>query len=374
MPPNDHKALVSATPGLEEVLSAELSELGHRGRVVPAGVELDLSTKVLLHVLIHTRIGARVTVRLASSTKVRNLETLAKLVRGLPWKDYVVAGQEVQVRATLKGAALRHRDTAQRKVQLAIVDALRGPRLPGRRPPREPLLVVLRGDGDRFTISVDASGELLHRRGWRKATAKAPLRENLAAATLRLAGWTPGMALVDPMCGSGTFAIEAAQWVAGIAPGARRDFAVQHWPSMDRRLYTSALSQARQARATRISAPILSADRDPGAVQATRSNASRAGVQRLVRVVHSPFAELEPPAGEPGLIVINPPWGQRLKGSDKAAVFAHIGQVARARWTGWRLAVLLPDARLRAKVDRRLEEVADFKSGGVRLKLVAGQV
>jgi putative N6-adenine-specific DNA methylase len=209
---------------------------------------------------------------------------------------------------------------------------------------------------DKASISVDSSGELLHRRGWRQQVARAPIRENLAAAVLRVAGWRPGDALVDPMCGSGTLAIEAAAWAAGRAPGGSRAFAFERWPCHSQKIWKKSKvhrpPSGRQA--------VVAADRDPGAVRAAKGNVARAGLDGRVSIVHSAFADLDPPPGEPGWIVANPPYGQRLGAS--AGVVRHILEVHRSRWRGWSLALLVPDALARGTELRR---VANFKNGGI---------
>ena len=355
-------ALASITPGLEDALLGELTDLGLAARRVDGGVEFLADPASVYAVNLHSRLAARVTVRLGRGS-ARNLDALAQLVRSLPWRDFVRPGQPVEVRFSSSGSRLRHREPAQRKVALAIADALRGPRLPGPRPPRESLQVVVRVVGDRATVSVDSSGELLHRRGWRRATAKAPLRENLAAAILHLAGWVPGQPLVDPMCGSGTFAVEAAPVAIGKAPGARRSFAFEHWPTHDARLWRRLQGEARLLPVLDAGAPIVAADRDAGAVAAARSNADRAGVGGRVQVVERALQEHAPPAGPVGLLVVNPPYGRRVRGGQRT--FPLLGRALREDWAGWGGAVLLPDPRFKSALGADFEERAKFKNGGV---------
>ncbi len=261
----------------------------------------------------------------------------------------------------------------ERKVVRAIGDALRGPRLPGPRAPRDPVLVVLRVVKDMVDVSVDASGEALHRRGWRKAIARAPIRENLAAAVLRLAEWSPGEALVDPMCGSGTFPIEAASVSAGLAPGRARTFAFERWPEHDPAAWRASRASAR-ANPVGIGV-ILGSDRDAAAMIATRANAARAGIEGRILLDTASFAELEPPDCSPGLVVINPPYGKRLQAGRASAVYRDLGRVLRERWSRWRLAVLVPERRLLGPLGiKGVEPTVTFSNGGVRVSLCVGQV
>jgi putative N6-adenine-specific DNA methylase len=262
-----------------------------------------------------------------------------------------------------------HKGALENKVELAIRDALRGPRLPGPRPPHEPVPVLVHAEGDLVRVSVDASGDLLHRRGWRQETAKAPLRENLAAAVLRLAGWAPGEPLVDPMCGSGTFPIEAATIAMGRAPGAGRTFAFERWPGLDQAAVRKVRAAAGALQVLDRAALIAGSDRDPGAVRAAVGNARRAGVADRVRLDERRFEELVPPP-VPGLIVSNTPYGERV-GSGQ---IGWIAQALRARWAGWRVALLVPPSAKRVLTPLGLEEVAGFRNGGIPVRVLVGAI
>lgn len=359
---------VQGVPGLEPALADELAELGLRGRIEVGGVELPADARAMWAVHLHSRLAGRVWVRVARFGATQ-LEQLAAGVRRAPWSRWAHPRQPVEVRVASSGSRLRHREAIEKKVAHAIADALRGPRLPTGRPPREPVGVLVRIVDDRVEVSVDASGDLLHRRGWRQATAKAPLRENLAAAVLRLVGWAPGEALVDPMCGSGTFPIEAATIAMGLPPGGARGFAFERWPSHDAAAW--AAFQRRRPAVLDTSAPIVGTDRDPGAVEAARGNARRARVADRVVLRAVDFRDLEPPAPT-GLLVANPPYGERVSGA--APVFAELGRTLRARWAGWRFALLVPDRGLLGRLRLPTRELARFRNGGIPVALVAGEV
>ena len=324
----------SVNPGLEEALMDELTDLGFEPRRLDGGCEVKVDATGLYAIQLWSRLAGKVLVRVAS-VDAPNLQILAKAVSLLPWRDYVVAGQPVDVRVKTTRSRIRRSDNAARKVEHAITDALRGPRKPGPRPPKEPMPVAVRIEGNRATISVDASGELLHKRGWRQATASAPLRENIAACVLRLAGWMPGETLVDPMCGSGTFAIEAAGIAAGHAPGANRAFACERWPSFDAQRFGALKAEAAIPNPV-ARGRIIASDRDERAIAAANDNARRAGVHSAIEFRHARLDELEPPQ-EKGLIVVNPPWGRRLGFKDRQRVFGAMGRTLRENWPGWNL-------------------------------------
>jgi len=193
-------------------------------------------------------------------------------------------------------------------------------------------------------VSVDASGDLLHRRGWRLSAGRAPLRETLAAGVLALAGYDPERPLVDAMCGAGTFAIEAAAIAASRAPGLGRGFAFERWPGFDRALWERLRGEAERAQHPP-PAPILGWDRDAAVLDRARENAARAGFSEAITFAPTPLAAWRLPQGLlPGLVVINPPYGRRLATPAAArSLLRQIGQALRAHFGGWRAAVLLVD-------------------------------
>ncbi|MCB9663084.1 MAG: hypothetical protein H6732_03155 [Alphaproteobacteria bacterium] len=351
-------------PGLEELLVAELAELGVRATQVEGGATFPATPQALATVLVWSRIAGRVLVRVGSGP-ARSLEELARGVRSLPWPTLTRPRQPLDVDVAGGSRHLHRRDVIARKVEHAVADALRVPGSWSGPPPRTPLGVLVRLDGDRAEVSVDAGGGLLHRRGWRPRTAKAPLRENLAAALLRGAGWRPGEALVDPMCGSGTIPLEAARQAAGFSPRTGWTYAAASWGKEHAR----ALAAAEGRRPKAVPTAILAADRDVGAIRATEGNARQAGVADRVRVLHASLEDLEPPRG-PGLVIANLPYGQRVGTADAlAGRYGAWGHVLRERWDGWRLAFLAADPVALQRLDRRAEVVLRFRHGGIRVVL-----
>jgi putative N6-adenine-specific DNA methylase len=239
-------------------------------------------------------------------------------------------------------------------------------------------LVVVRAVNDRFTVSVDSSGAPLHERGWRQAIAKAPLRESVAAGLLVAAGWDRTTPLVDPMCGSGTIAIEAALIAAGVAPAAGRELAFRFWPGFEPGTWASVAAEIQNLRSEAGDPPrIVAVDRDAGAVDSARANAERAGVADLIEWRTAPIAELEPPdgaGGRPGLLVANPPWGGRLDGGDMRNLYATLGRVASEGFGGWSLGVLVADRTLARQVRPGLAEALQLDLGGRRAWFLTGRL
>jgi putative N6-adenine-specific DNA methylase len=361
---------VGVAVGLEDALVEELTGLGLEGVAEEGAVVCRATPAQLRAVHLWSRLAARVSVVLGQFP-AQTLEQLGAGVRRLDWAPFVHPHQPLDVHAAARASRLRMKEPVAKKVSHAIADALRGPRVAAGRPPRTPAGVLVRLVQDRAELSIDASGEPLHRRGWRLETAKAPIRENLAAAILHLAGWHPGEPLVDPMCGSGTFAIEAASVSLGIAPGAGRRFAFTDWPSHDARAWSR--EQPGGATPLDAAAPIWASDRDAGAVRATEANAARARVTARIRVQQLAFAHLQPPAPT-GLVVCNPPYGERIARGAGAEGVRDLGVALRARWSGWRFAVLLADARLRGALGLENTELAGFSNGGIAVRLYGGTV
>jgi len=238
----------------------------------------------------------------------------------------------------------------------------------------EATLFVVRFFRDRCTISVDTSGALLHRRGYRMATAKAPLRETLAAALLAASGWDGVAPLVDPLCGSGTIAIEGAWMARGIPPGAHRTFAVERWPGVSEVLGREVRAQL-TAGTRPLPGAILGSDRDAGAIEAARGNAARAGVADDVAFAVHALSAAPIPAHSRGWIVTNPPYGVRVGESGRVRdLWAQLGKVLRARAPGWEVALLSPDQALERQLGIPLRLAARTTNGGIPVRIMIGHV
>jgi putative N6-adenine-specific DNA methylase len=238
---------------------------------------------------------------------------------------------------------------------------------------KPPQLILVRLMSDHCTISIDSSGELLHRRGYRLVTGKAPLRETLAAGMLLASGWDKASPLLDPFCGSGTIPIEAALMAGHIPPGYRRDFAFRDWPSFDRKAWRSLLSDIPQ---TRLKLPprIMASDRDAGAIEAARTNAERAGVSDLIEFSCRAVSSVDPPAGS-GWVVTNPPYGVRTKGAkDLRNLYAQVGNVLRARCPGWQVTMLCSSIQLLHSTGLEFDRGISLRNGGIKVRLARGTI
>ena len=379
-PPVD--AFAIAAPGLAPLLADELRALGIApSEVSDAGVAWSGSLDSVLQVNLWSRLASRVLVRLGTFV-ARDFATLEKQGARIPWATVVAPGSTVRFRVTCRKSRLYHSDAVAERLARAVLKAVpsaviqQGAKGVGEGDDDEGgdeavQLIVVRFEHDQCTISADSSGALLHRRGWRQAVAKAPLRETLAAALLVASGWTPEQALVDPFCGSGTIGIEAALRARGIAPGLDRPFAMERWARVPSPMVRAQRDAARAAiRREPLFAPIVLSDRDAGACEAARANAERAGVLADVTILQQSLSDVDLAAIAPrGMVLCNPPYGLRVSdGADLRSLFSRLGEVVRAGG-GWSLGALVPELRMLAPARMTAERVLATSNGGIRVGL-----
>lgn len=368
---------VVSAPGIEEITAAELRALGvtvtgmeSGGVSVRGGVaEMQLAN-------LHLRTASRVVVRVAEFRATAFYE-LEKRARQIAWDQWLGA-EPVRLRVTCRKSKLYHSDAVAQRFVEAMARTTGARPVDGVAPVEEEgadaQLFVVRLLHDRCTVSVDSSGALLHRRGYRQATARAPLRETLAAAMLLGAEWHGGVPLLDPLCGAGTIPIEGALIARRRAPGVDRGFAFMRWPSFERRDWEGRVAEARGRERPSVSVPITGSDRDEGAIEAARANAGRAGVGADVELVRRSVSAMER-TGDDGWLLTNPPYGVRV-GQPGAVrdLYAQLGNAARRTLHGWRLGMLSPDRALDAQLGMRLTPVFESSNGGIPVRFMAGEV
>lgn len=387
MPQNEPLSLFAITaPGLEPLAAAELRALGIGGAAEPGGVAWTGTLEQLYAANLRLRTASRVTV-LAAEFRARTFFELERHARKVPWERWVAKGAAVRLRVTSKKSKLYHEGAIAQRVLEAIEHRV-GPLAStgvggddeGGEDAGDAQLFIVRFSRDACTIRADASGALLHLRGYRQALARAPLRETLAAAMLLGSGWDGTTPLADPMCGSGTIPIEGALLARRIAPGLAgpdrepRDYAFTSWPDFDVELWARVVDRAAAQILSAAPVPILGSDRDEGAIAAATANAERAGVAADVDFSVRAVSAIEPPPG-PGWMVINPPYGVRVGERDPLRnLYAALGRTLRDRCPGWTLALLSPDPGLERQVGLPLEEVLRTSNGGIPVRLAVGRV
>ncbi|GBR51463.1 putative N6-adenine-specific DNA methylase [Neokomagataea thailandica NBRC 106555] len=268
--------------------------------------------------------------------------------------------------AHCSGSRLYHSGAVSERIGRAIHKTLGAPLAES--DAAEVVTVMARIDKDVCTLSLDTSGALLHRRGFKQAVNKAPMRETMAALFLMRCGFTGNEAVVDPMCGSGTFILEAAEMSARLNPGRGRSFAFQHLATYDAERW----EMMRGVKSTRDGgAMCFGYDRDAGAVRMAGENAKRAGVSDSVHFAQQPVSALEPPTEKPGLVIVNPPYGARI-GEAEALIplYRSFGRIMRERFSGWRVGMVSAVPRLAHETGLPfVAPEAPIPHGGLRVSL-----
>jgi putative N6-adenine-specific DNA methylase len=372
-------------PGLEQLAAAELRAIGIiPGEIGAGGIAFVAGDAEIFSANLRLRTVSRVIVRVAEFRAIAFHE-LERLSRGVNWALLVAPGSAVRLRVTCKKSKLYHSDGVAQRVGDAIKRSVKGVTITGAKresdddsegetPEPDAQLFLVRFERDVCTISIDSSGELLHRRGYRLATAKAPLRETLAAALLLAVGYDGSQPLMDPMCGAGTIAIEAALIARRIAPGLERTFSCERWPGAPVKKFAELRTAARAEVLPRTASSIIASDRDAGGAAAALSNAERAGVADDIEIRRGALSGITPPPGR-GLLLTNPPYGARASsGSEVRNLYAQLGNVARAKCAGWTLAFLSADRAMESQVKLTLREALKFKNGGIPVRLMQGEI
>lgn len=381
---NEQTFIATAPEGIEPLLTAELAALGATAtKAVRGGIRFQGSLELAYRACLWSRTASRVLLPLAEFP-VAAVDALYAGIHALPWEDHLAPDGTLAVEFTGTGSGIDHSHYGAQRVKDAIVDRFR--EQCGQRPnvdrdqPNLRIHLLLR-DGQ-ATASLDLSGDSLHRRGYREATVIAPLKETLAAALLLKSGWpeiaAAGGPLLDPLCGSGTLAIEAA-WIAGDhAPGLLREYWgfsgwLGHVPALWQRLLAEAQERSKTGR---VRIPLIwASDYDPKAVRAALTNARRAGVADRIRVERREFSAIKPPPGLPGLLIANPPYGERLgTAEDLSEFYAQFGEVLRTRFVGWRAALLTGNPELGKRMGLRAEKVHSFHNGPLDCRLLRFRV
>lgn len=380
-----YAAFAVTAPGLSDLAAGELGRLGVAvGEVEPAGVAFDGDLRTLAIANLHLRTVSRVLVRV-DEFRAATFHELEKRTARIEWKQLIAPGRDVTLRVTCRKSRLYHSGAVAERVAGVLaplvgrvtVGASEASGESGEPNDDGGQLVVVRLLNDRCTISLDSSGALLHQRGYRLASGKAPLRETLGAALVMASGWEPGTPLVDPFCGSGTLAIEAAMLARRLPPGRGRPFAFERWPLVDPSVVTRVRDEARARTLPSAVAPIIASDRDAGAIEAAIANAERAGVEGDITFSVRAVSHLMPPAGlhRPGAVVTNPPYGVRVSGSGELRnLYARTGAVLRESFAGWRVAVVSADPRLTGQLGLTLRDAVKTSNGGIPVTFAVGQV
>ena len=351
-----------ATPGLEAILAEEAKLAGFAviGQV-PGGVMLHGTWQDVWRANLQLRGTGSALARLGSF-RASHLSELDKRARKFAWNETLRPDTPVRVSASCKASRIYHSGAVKQRIENALGEA----GIPVS--DAAELEVMARIEKDICTISVDTSGAMLHKRGHKEAMAKAPLRETMASLFLRQCGYTGNEPVLDPMCGSGTFILEAAEMALGLQPGRTRAFAFEKLHTFD----PAAWAQLRLP-PPRVELPFrfFGFDRNAGAIEASSANAERAGVASLTRFATQPVSALVRPEGPPGLVIVNPPYGKRIGDIKKlAALYSTLGRVLREGFAGWRVGIVTNERQLAQATGLAFVKLAPpALHGGLRVQL-----
>ncbi len=367
--------------GLETVLAAELVVLGGTS-VTPAdgGAGFAGPIELAYHVNLESRLASRVLWQIAHGP-YRDADDLYAFARTVDWGRHFACTRTLRVDLAATRSPLRSIEFATLKVKDAVCDRFRADS--GRRPTidkqRPDVRVHAYLTEREATLYLDTSGDALFKRGWRRDADVAPLRENLAAGVLALAGVAPGLALLDPMCGSGTIAIEAALAAADFAPGLQRSFGFQKLAWFDGPTWQRIRQRARDRMQPPPAAPaIFASDIDPRAVTQCRRNAEAAGVAAWIDMTEADVLARAAPAPS-GMVVTNPPYGVRLGDeAGLAAFYPRLGDALKQRYAGWTAYLLTGDAHLPKLIGLKPSRRTPLYNGAIecrlfRFEIVAGR-
>ena len=366
------KFFASCPRGLEALLADDLTAAGVKDlKAIPGGVHFAADWPACYAANLHSRIATRILWRVAHGRYAKE-DDIYRLALDTPWPTWFDAEQTIRVDVTAVKSPLRSLEFITLRIKDAICDRFRADT--GKRPNVDTREPDVRMHGfitvDECTLYIDTSGAPLYQRGLRQKTVEAPLKENVAAGILRLSGWQPGTPLLDPMCGSGTFLVEAAQMALNIAPGAGREFGFQKLKNFKLSVWKNLLDAAMDAEKPAAFAQIYGSDISPVSVRATLANLDRAGLLPAVKLSTGDLLEISAPATE-GVMVANPPYGERLSEQDElAAFYPPLGSALKRHFAGWNCYLLTADLRLPKLMRLTPSKKTPLYNGAIECRLI----
>lgn len=352
-----------ATPGLEDALLGEAIEKGFKKpKKIHGGINIKGSWKDLWRANLELRGASRILVRIGAF-RALHLAQLDKRARRFDWQNFLRPDVPVRVDVTCKNSRIYHQKAAAQRFETAIHETLGAPISE-----EAEVCVKVRIQDDMCTVSIDTSGEALHKRGHKEGVNKAPMRETIAALLLRQCGFKGNEPLVDPMCGSGTFVLEAAEIAARLNPGRTRSFAFEQLVTFDPVLWQE-LKENDRSKKTDFT--FYGFDRDQGAIDLSKANAERANLSNACVFQQQVISDLVAPCEEKGLVIINPPYGVRIGETKKLTpLYQTLGHTLQKNFQGWRVALITNQEALAKSTGLPFDDTpVSFSHGGIRVKL-----
>ena len=355
-----HRFYAIVIPGLEEVAAKELEQLSaHEIKLDNGGIHFSGTMETMFRVNLRSRTVTRVLLRLKRFTAM-TLNEIRTHCEQVDWAQFLNDDSSVSVHASCHKSKLMHTKKLEDEIS-SVIGKLGFSNKEGSSHQQ----IFIRIENNRCLLSIDTSGERLDRRGYRLESGKAPVRETLAAGVLQWMEWSPEEPLMVPMCGSGTFAIEAAITASHRSPNLMHEFSFLGWPRLKQRAWKKVKEKSiSMAREECGELPIYASDFHPGAVAITGKNAQRAGVDSLIHIEQRDVKELTGPVdATTGVIICNPPYGDRIN-ADVRGVYAALGKVFKESFDGWRMGVFSPEVACEKALGLPVKKKLKIKHGG----------
>ncbi|MCU0597812.1 MAG: hypothetical protein MUE70_00965 [Desulfobacterales bacterium] len=377
---------VSTLPGFERACLDELSHLGisvTEAKTETGGIEFSGKAHECYLANLHLRTANRILMRI-ETFHATNFRQLGERASQIPWELYVYGSSEIKIHVTSHKSRLIHTGAISEQIHEGISQRSLSAYSDSETQQAErqhPQQIFIRAQDDRFTLSLDSSGELLHKRGLKVNVGKAPIRETIAAAILKIAGYDPEKPLIDPMCGAGTFSLEGAMMATRIPAGWYREFAFMGWPCFRQSRWRHIRREAEKNIKQLDNPVIFASDKDPAVCRELENALQTLNLSGTVAVEQKDFFEVMPSdikrpyiLREKGLLVINPPYGRRLgTKAQSAKMFNEICCKLSKDFKGWRFALIAPDKELTQKISFHADRQAIFH-GGLKLMLLTGRI
>jgi putative N6-adenine-specific DNA methylase len=364
-------------PGFEELCLKEIKALGlplENAAAVPGGVEFQGRLMACYQANLHLRTAGRILMRI-DQFKATNFRQIENKAARIPWELYLPANSLARINVSTHHCRIYHSDAISERILNCISKSRLQVSPAANSAGSANQTLYIRGLADRFTVSVDSSGTHLHKRGIKKPAGPAPLRETTAAAALMLAGYRGQKPLIDPMCGTGTFSLEAAMIAKNLPSGGFRQFAFMDWPSFRRKQWEY-LKQKSIADSSEISPQIYASDIDPVACNRLKKCLTHHPLSENIRISHQDFFDIDPKdlTDRSGLVVINPPYGRRLENRPKSeGLFLDICARLKRKYKGWQIILISPTRRLAQKVPFELAK-HPISHGGLKPIVMIGKI
>jgi len=366
----EHLFFAVCSPGLKKICRNEMLELGFSKdslKEIPGGIEFKSKLETCLLFNLHLRSPSRILMRI-NQFKADSFKKLEKKINAIDWILYLPENSNLKFNVTTRKSRLYHSDAVAQRCEKIIQDQLNlGSAFTSSSKNQLNQTIYIRADNDEFTISLDSTGDLLFKRSIKQKVYKAPLRENLAFAMLFWAGYSKKDILIDPMCGSGTFSLEAAMMKTNIPSGFFRSFAFESWPGFSQKAYAHRKKKAKEKFLTFPEKQIFASDIDDMALNAMEQNISNPHFNTIINLCQKDFFSINPSKishGEKGVVMLNPPYGKRLgEKIDTRSFYREIGKKLSTDFKGWRTGIILPSREAKSYLGLRVELKPIFHGG-----------